>query len=91
MKKGLIFIISFSLICAMMFSVFSMSVSAVTIKDSRVPLAGDVIFFDDDDNAGDTGRASPQTSDSMSLFVLVAGISLSAIATVGIMKKSRAK
>jgi hypothetical protein len=94
MKKGIILIISFILILAMMFSVCSMTVMAKTLKDNPVPLAGGEFFGADDEEieAEDTPLANPRTGDSMVLFILLlAGISLITITTASVMKKSRAK
>ena len=88
MKKNVVLMISFILTAALMFSVFAMSVSAVTLKDSRIPLAGGEFIFDDEEEENETPKSSPKTGDPAVWLVLLAGISLSA---AGAVKKSRAK
>ena len=83
MKKKIVFIVSFILIFAMV----SVSVSAITVKDTRIPLAGGDIDFEA--YAGEeTPSVNPKTGDNMLLLLVLTGISLTA---AGIIKKSRAK
>jgi len=96
MKKSFVLIISTVLILAMMFSVFSVSISmnvmAKTLKDNPVPLAGGEFFNDGEEVAPEeTPLANPKTGDNMPFFMILTGILLSAAATAGIMKKSRAE
>ena len=89
MKKDVVWILSFVLMSVLLFGALSVGVSAITLKDSRVPLAGGEFIFDDDENA-ETPRSSPKTGDSMALAVLLAGVSLT-VAGAGVVKKSRAR
>ena len=96
MKKGFILIVSVILILAMVFSVFSMNVTAKTVKDNPVPLAGGEFFGADDGEeieSAATPLANPRTGDNMILFaVIMSGVSFAVIGTAsGVMKKSRAK
>ena len=87
MKKSLVLYISFILVLAMIFSVFSMGAAGISIKDNPIPLAGDFTFADDDEIA----EESPKTGDNALLFVL-GFISLTvACAAVRASKKSRVK
>jgi len=89
MKKVFIFIILIILITAMIFS--TGIAEASTIKENRVPLAGGDFNFEADEPE-ETAKASPKTGDSMLLFIILAGISVTAAGTTaGIIKKSRAK
>lgn len=91
MKRELVLIISFILILTMMFSVFSMSVTAKTLKDNPVPLAGGFDFGADDDAGGTENSAgvNPKTGDNaIVLVIFLAGLSLAAV-TAGVIKKSR--
>ena len=92
MKKNFILKISFILILAMMFSVFSMNVmAAISVRDNLVPLDAGVFLFADDDT-DETPVANPKTSDNMLLFNILTIISLTALSTsVGVIKKLRAK
>ena len=88
MKKVFVLIISLILILTIISSVFSLSATAVSIRDNRIPLAGGDLDFGADEPE-ETQRVSPRTGDDI-LFIILAGISLTA-ATAGIVKKSRVK
>ena len=94
MKKTFVLSMAFILILAMMFSIFSMNVAAVRIKESPVPLdPGADLFLDtDDDGTDDMTDINPKTGDNMLLLIILALISLPAVSTtVGVIKKSRVK
>ena len=92
MKKNLVLRISFVLILAIIFSVFSINAAAIAVRDNPVPLAGDFTFEDDDEAAAeDMPVVNPKTGDNALLFILTL-ISLTGAGTaVCVSKKSRVK